>query len=154
MHTRAREYLSVQKSVLLLLCLSCLCTSAFVSPSSAQVQLFLVGNVHAPDSIKHDELKQIFLGKKTRWQNDSHISFALFADEYSYGLFLREFIGKTASQYKNYWKKQVFSGKGRMPKTFKDPQDVLEFLAATDGAICFLSNISIDSERLKIIRVE
>ena len=154
MCTTAREYIRLRKIVLLLLCVSCLYSSAFVSSSAPQNQLVMLGNIHAPDSLQAEELKQIFLGKKTRWQDDRHIGFALFTETESYKKFLKEYVGKTPAQYKNYWKKQVFSGKGRMPKSFKDPQKLLEFLSVTDGAIAFVSQLDIESERIKVLRIE
>jgi hypothetical protein len=51
--------------------------------------------------------------------------------------FLKDYVRKTPFQFKNYWKKQVFTGKGRMPKAFKQIEDEINFIANTEGAISF-----------------
>jgi ABC-type phosphate transport system substrate-binding protein len=117
--------------------------------------LVLVGNKSVVDSMKKEEIKQIFLGKKTRWEDDTKITFAVFSDKSACNLFLKDYIGKTYSQYRNYWKKQVFTGKGRMPMTFKNAEELVNFISITEGAISFVRAQDIDTtETVKIITVE
>jgi hypothetical protein len=49
--------------------------------------------------------------------------------------FLKQWVGMTPSQFKNHWRKQVFTGKGRMPRRFKSNATQLSFVDNTPGAI-------------------
>lgn len=116
--------------------------------------IVLVGHQDITDSLTKEEVKQIFLGRKTRWTDDTKITFVIFNDKEIYETFLKTYVRKTPFQYKNYWKKQVFTGKGRMPKFFKHSEDLINFLSQTEGAISFARLQDIDTNVVKIIPVE
>jgi len=136
--------------VLLALFIGFLSLSAFAEDE----QVVMIGHASIPDSLKKEEIKQIFLGRKTRWANDEKIIFVIFAEENTYKTFLKEYVGKTIFQYKNYWKKQVFTGKGRMPKAFRKSDDVIKFMSDTKGTISFVMANDVDLNTVKIISVE
>ncbi len=124
------------------------CLGLVNAPSSAQnavkPQFMIIGHAGVPETLTHDEIKQIFLGRMTR-KNGNSLGFIILKDATVYAAFLKASVGKTIAQYTNYWKKQVFTGKGRMPKMFEYPADVQAYVAATEGAISFLpSTIDID----------
>lgn len=106
-----------------------------------------------PASLPKEEIKQIFLGQKTRWDDNSVIHFVVCTEETSLLTFLKNYVKKTPIQYQNYWKKLVFSGKGIMPKMFDDTQKVLEFVSSTEGSISFISAQAVDAQRVTIITV-
>ena len=39
--------------------------------------------------------------------------------------FLRMYVGKTPQQFKNYWKSQVFTGRGKAPEAFTSPDELM-----------------------------
>ena len=49
--------------------------------------------------------------------------------------FVKKFAGKSAKQFTNYWRKMVFSGKGKMPQAFADEAALIAFVASTPGAL-------------------
>jgi ABC-type phosphate transport system substrate-binding protein len=124
------------------------------APLSEDQEIVLIGNASVVDMLKAEEVKQIFLGKKTRWADNSNIYFVLFNDKDAYTAFVNNYIGKTYSQYRNYWKKQVFSGKGRMPKSFKQLNKLLEYLAETEGSVGFMPLQELEHDAVKILRIE
>jgi ABC-type phosphate transport system substrate-binding protein len=119
-----------------------------------QDDIVLVGNKNVPDTLRKEDVKQIFLGKKTRWQDNSKITFVIFNEKDTFTAFLKTYIRKTYPQYRNYWKKQVFTGKGRMPKSFKQPKELFAFLADTEGAVSFVTAEHIDLKLVKVITIE
>lgn len=122
---------------------------------AADEQLVIIGHKDVADSLKKEDIKQIFLGRKTRWANDEKILFVVFAEKETYTTFLKEYVGKTVFQYKNYWKKQVFTGKGRMPKAFKTSEEVIKYVSSTEGAISFTMSQDIPADdSVKIIDIE
>ncbi len=124
------------------------------SSSAAEAEIVLVGHERIEDPLTQEEIQQIFLGKKTRWKDNTTIIFVIFNQEEVYKTFLRQYVQKTYSQYLNYWKKQVFTGKGRMPRMFNDPQELMAFLANTEGAISFARGRDVvEPNMVKIIPV-
>ena len=125
------------------------------APSAAASEKFaLVGNKDVPDTLDKEDIKQIFLGKRTFWDRDRQITFVIFSKEGIFNAFLKVYIGKTMDQYKNYWKKQVFTGKGRMPKAFEQSSDLSAYVAETSGAIGFLPEDDVNPEIVKLITIK
>jgi len=128
--------------------LSWFCLGLMNAPVSAQdavkPQFVIIGHAGVSETLTHDEIKQIFLGRMTR-KNGNSLGFIILKDKTVYAAFLKASVGKTIAQYTNYWKKQVFTGKGRMPKMFDDPADAQAYVAETEGAISFLpSTLDVD----------
>ena len=124
----------------------------FPVPSWTNAQEFvLVTHKYVEDALDRDDVKHIFLGKKTRWANNTSITFVLPADRELCALFFKEYLGKSYTQYFNYWKKQVFTGKGRMPVLLQNEQELLTFVAQTQGAISFVPAQHTSNEHINII---
>jgi len=116
-------------------------------------QFIVIGNESVPETLLRKEMKQIFLGRMTS-KDGNPIGFVIFTEKEVYAAFLKLSVGKTITQYTNYWKKQVFTGKGRMPMAFKNSAEVLEYVAETEGAISFLPPDDIvDTESVHLITV-
>jgi ABC-type phosphate transport system substrate-binding protein len=84
------------------------------------------------------DLKNMFLGKKTKLDGKSVVIATLRAGP-THTTFLKTWVAKTPSQFKNYWRKQVFTGKSRAPRAFKSEKDLLAFVRKTPGAIGYVS---------------
>ena len=137
-----------------------LCLQLFIGcsvlgvPLAGAQDIVMIGNESVADTLKAEEIKQIFLGKKTRWADNSTIHFVLLHDKDVFTAFVKNYLGKTYSQYRNYWKKQVFSGKGRMPESFKHVAGMLKYLSETEGAIGFMPLQELKHDAVKILRIE
>lgn len=128
---------------------------AMLDVRATDEQLVIIGHKDVADSLKKEDIKQIFLGRKTRWANDEKILFVVFVEKDTYTIFLKKYVGKTVFQYKNYWKKQVFTGKGRMPKAFKTSEEVIKYVSSTEGAISFTMSQDVPADdSVKIIAIE
>ncbi len=104
-------------------------------------------------SLKKKDIKKIFLGEKTRWDNNEKIEFVVLKDKKTYKKFLKQYVGKTLSQYRNFWKIKVFSGMDRMPKSFKNESDVISYVSETEGSISFVTSKQAYESNVKIISV-
>jgi ABC-type phosphate transport system substrate-binding protein len=127
-----------QLSIVLLIGLVLLPVFA-AEPAVTPESVVMIGHKAITDGLTRDSVKQIFLGRLTRWKDDTKITFVLLNEPKIYEAFLKAHVDKTIYQYTNYWKKQVFTGKGRMPKTFDTSAELIEFVAATEGAIGFVT---------------
>jgi ABC-type phosphate transport system substrate-binding protein len=127
--------------------------SIFTSTAHAQSAdlTFIVHASVSDNVISQKDLQQIFLGRKTTWSDKQKISIVLFDDENAYPLFLKK-IGKTNSQYSQYWKQQVFTGKGKDPLKIGTMEELIEYVANTEGAIAFVTK-PVKHEQIKSISI-
>jgi ABC-type phosphate transport system substrate-binding protein len=90
-------------------------------------------------SLSKQELQAIFLGEKTRWDDGKHITIINLETGDVQKSFLQAIVEKTPSQYENYWKKLIFTGKATAPKSTTDQSNVIEFVAGQQGAIGYVA---------------
>lgn len=126
----------------------------FVFPSAGSTgDVLIIANKDVPEnSVSMNEIKNIFTGKKTRWSNNEKINFVLTGSDETHRQFLQTYIRRTPQQFSRYWKKQVFTGKGRKPRGFNAEEDVIEYVAGTPGAIGYISTDSI-SNKVKVLGI-
>lgn len=105
------------------------------------------------DRLTKDEIKAIYLGKKTKWSDGSTIRFFLIKSPRSQSLFLEAYVGKTPEQYDNYWMQNVFTGKGEMPDMLENSKQMVEAVAGAAGGIGFTLEFT-PNDNIKIISVE
>ena len=105
------------------------------------------------DSIEEKEIEWIFLGKTTKIK-DLKISIVTLKEGDVHKLFLKDYLNKTESQYEIFWKKLVFTGKGKMPVTVKNDKEVIDFVKKNEGAIGYIGSTDDISEDVKVIEVK
>jgi ABC-type phosphate transport system substrate-binding protein len=103
------------------------------------------------DAISANDIRNIFLGKKTQWDNNQRIRFVLFTEETTYKTFITHYVRKTLYQYRNYWRKKVFTGTGMMPVMFNQCTQCIEYVNRTQGAISFVPANCIVPDDVKAI---
>lgn len=113
----------------------------------------IIANPSVSESaLSSQKISKIYLGKKTTWDNGTKISFALLKGD-THNHFLKSYIHKTDSQYKIFWKKQIFTGKGAPPQVFDSNKAMINFVAKTPGAIGYVSG-DVKAANVKTITVE
>lgn len=91
------------------------------SLSSAEVKKIYLGknkSVHAVDQSKGSELRQDFLSKV---------------------------VGKSEGQFKAYWSKKIFSGKGIPPKILANSYAVKSKVSSSAGTIGYIDSKDVDA---------
>ncbi len=125
----------------------------FFSICSASEFKVIVNRSVVIDSIKRSDLKKIFLGKKTLWENDDSIVPVIIGEKDIHNVFVRKIVKKTPSQFAIYWKRMVFTGRAKNLKTLKDEQAVLNYVTVTKGAVGYISKKNRHIQNVKIISV-
>ena len=101
--------------------------------------LVLVAHPDIPvDQLSMRELKRIYLGKSTRWTGGQTIRPVMLQDGDAFETFVTEALDRTEENFSVYWKRMVFTGKGRPPRTFDDAESLAFYLTITEGAIGYL----------------
>lgn len=103
-------------------------------------------------SIRGDVLKDIFIAKKTQWDNGQKINFATMKSCDIQKAFLKTYIKKTPSQYQRYFRTLVFTGKGKIPRAFSTEAEVVSYVSKTSGAIGYVSS-GAEAGSVKILTV-
>lgn len=90
-------------------------------------------------SLSREDAQAIFLGERTKWDDGKSIKIAVLETGGAHKAFLQDVVSKTPSQFDNYWKKKVFTGKSAAPKTFGDAQSLTEYVSGQPGAIGYVA---------------
>jgi len=127
---------------------------ALIAPvSSSAGEVVIIANENVPIlALTGDDIKQIFLGKKSTWDNGDKIVIAVQDRTDASDIFLTTYVTKNAYQYGIYWKKQVFTGRGKAPRSFSSDHEIVQFVSQTPGAIGYVSS-GTDAGKAKTIAV-
>jgi len=114
-------------------------TSAFAEDSTKLIESFheLTCNGCEIESLDKYAVKRILKGKTRLWKDGNRIILSILHDPSNKGYreFLKKHPGMTPRQFRNYWRKKVFSGTGSMPKFMKTKSEVKEFIQKNKGAV-------------------
>ena len=122
----------------------CLSISVYNIASSAAMNaknpndVIIIAHPDLQESLSRQDIKRIFLNKRKLWDDNRVITFAMLKDNDVHTNFLRDFVHKTPSQYRCYFRRLVFTGKGRPPKMFDSRQRLVEFVSKNAGAIGYV----------------
>ena len=126
-------------------------TSALNASTDTREPIIITNPKVTATSLTRDEVKNIFLGIKTKWEDGNPITFVILKDETIHNTFLEKYINYTPSKFSKYWRGLIFSGKGKCPKTLKDTNEALQFVAETEGAIAYVLTVN---ENVKTIIIK
>lgn len=109
------------------------------SPDEQMAGVVIIGNKNIPESsLSKMDIQNVFLGKKTKL-GGTKITFVILKSGDVHESFLKEYLSRTPSQYNKYWKKMIFTGKGKAPKVFETEEALVEYVKASEGAIGYIS---------------
>jgi ABC-type phosphate transport system substrate-binding protein len=92
--------------------------------------------------ITDTDLRAIFTGTRTRFADGSHAVPVTLKGGPVHEVFLRNHVGEGPEEFRAEWRKVVFTGQGAMPKAFDSESSLVEYVAATPGAVGYVSRIS------------
>ncbi len=113
--------------------------SLAISPASAGGIQVITSQSTPVDTIDDGTIKKVFLGKTKSWPDGNGVEFVILKSGDVHDGFLKAYVKKSSSQFKTYWKKQVFTGKGKNPKSFDSESDLVTYISGKSGAIGYVS---------------
>ncbi len=90
----------------------------------------------AIESISLAELRDLYTGRTAYWQGGESVVIVVLAERTD--PVLKEISGMEPSQFRTFWQRMVFSGRGHQPKTATDAVGVATLIAANKGAIAIV----------------
>ena len=146
----------VKKSILIFLTLLLVTQSMALNPGlwscfAITIEPIIIANPKVTDqSLVRSDVKNIFLGKKTKWKDGTPITIVILEEGTTHKDFLEKYVKLTPFQFDRYWKTLAYSGRGKYPKKLP-PGEALEYIAATDGAIGYVAS---SNDTVKTIRIK
>lgn len=122
-----------------------------VLASSCYAGVAVVVNPANADAFSDSDISRVFLGKKKTFASGGAIR-ALQPKEgdASRTVFVKGLLNKSEQQYKAYWAKLLFTGKGKPPQELGSSAAVKAEVAANVDAIGFIDAADVDSS-VKVI---
>lgn len=105
------------------------------------------------DSISRAELRGVFTGSATRLKDGSHVKPVLLKEGPTHAAFVSSDLSLSEAGLLVCWRGLVFSGQSVMPHSFESEAAEVEFIAATPGAIGYIS-VSTPHAAVKVLQVK
>ncbi len=105
------------------------------------------------DSLSLEMISDIYQGHTGKWENGRTIRVVMLKKGATHERFSEEVVGISTANLKKLWKKVIFSGSGTPPKILRSEDKCVEYIAATDGAIGYISTAT-DHEGVKILEIQ
>jgi hypothetical protein len=86
-----------------------------------------------------DDIAGVFTGDKSTLSDGSKVTPVTLKAGPAHEAFLKEYIGKSDPAFRTAWRSLVFTGQGSMPKTLDTEAAMVDYVAATPGAIGYVS---------------
>lgn len=130
----------------------------FLALFSTQLKAEIAVIVHPSMDIAamtQDNVQRIFQGKATRFENDkvanpiNQSEGNAIRDE-----FITKVLDKTDGQYRAYWSRLIFTGKGAPPKDMGGDADVKKLVADNPNMIGYIDVMSVDDSVKVVLTVK
>jgi ABC-type phosphate transport system substrate-binding protein len=105
----------------------------------AQEVAVIVNSSVKASSASADDIRAVFTGDKTTLGDGSHVAPVILKSGTDHEAFLKTYVGKGDAAYRTAWRSLVFTGQGSMPKTVDSDAAMVDYVAATPGAIGYVA---------------
>jgi ABC-type phosphate transport system substrate-binding protein len=121
-------------------CLSILFVCAVLGCAVARAQdvVVIVNDGVKATSASADDVRGVFTGDKSSLGDGSKVTPVTLKGGPANDTFLKAYVGKSDAAFRTAWRSLVFSGQGSMPKTVDSEAAMVDYVAATPGAIGYV----------------
>jgi ABC-type phosphate transport system substrate-binding protein len=127
------------------------CLIFFISGASAQVAVIAHKSV-PEDKISKEILLDFYTGDIRQWSNKEPVVVFDLKPKGDVKDIFYDYLGKSTSRIKSIWMKNMLSGEGNPPEALESEEKMVEKVAATPGAIGFVSQSKVNAE-VKVMEV-
>jgi ABC-type phosphate transport system substrate-binding protein len=124
-----------------------------VCPAPANDIVIIVNKGVAVESMEKEALRDLFLGNISVWPDDKKINFAILGSSETHQSFVQTYTRKTESQFQAWWKRKLFTGTGKFPPKFSTDQEMIDYVAKTEGGLGYVSSGAAIGDGVKILTV-
>jgi len=120
--------------------------------ATAQDVIIVVNKGTSISEISLGQLRDIFTGARSRFNNGGRALPVLLKGGAVHEVFLHHYVGDSPEEFRLRWRKAIFTGQGSMPREFATEGAMLEYVAATPGAIGYVSRV-VDPQAVKVVTI-
>lgn len=102
--------------------------------------------------ISEAQLRDIFTGVRSRLDDGTRALPVLLKGGPAHEVFLIRHLRISPEEFRARWLKAVFTGQGSMPREFSSEAALLAYVAATPGAIGYVSRVP-DADSVRILTI-
>jgi hypothetical protein len=102
--------------------------------------------------ITSTQVRELFTGVHSRFSDGSRAVPVTLKGGPAHEVFLRNYVGEDPAEFRVRWRKAVFTGQGAMLKELSSESALLDYVAATPGAIGYVSRVS-SPDSVKVLTV-
>ena len=129
--------------------------SLMVWVSVGQAQVAIIAHKTVPISeIKKAEVLDFYTGDIKKWDNQMPVIVFDLKTKSEVKASFYNFLGKSPSRMKSIWLKRMLSGEGEPPQALESEDEMVKRVAATVGAIGFVSKAKIYGEVKTLLIIE
>lgn len=121
----------------------------FISTQALAEIAVIVNPGSGVSSLSSSEVKALYLGKSKSLKPYNRAKGSKIREE-----FMDKVVGKSESQFKAYWSKKIFSGKGTPPKVLDGNAAVKSRIAGSVKAIGFIDSSAVDRTVKVVYKVQ
>lgn len=143
------------KRTVLLTVIFALLVAGWSTTAQGSDDFVVIVNSNNPISeISKSELSSYLLKKRSKWDHGVSVEPADLESGSDVRAAFSEVVhGRTVASIKNYWQRQIFSGRGVPPKEVKSDSEMVSHVSGDPGAIGYVSpNVQLD-DGVKRVRV-
>ena len=123
-------------------------------PAQAADWVLVASSKAGITQLSQDDVINIYLGRYRRL--DSGITAEPIdqpADSALKTRFYRQLVNKSLAEINAYWARLVFSGKTQPPRTVRNSEEALQFVASHPGAMAYVDRIKTDGRVVVIFEI-
>jgi hypothetical protein len=124
----------------------------FCAAANAQDVVVVANAGVSVSQIDSLQLREIFTGVRSRFKDGSRAIPVVLKGGPAHEVFLRHHVGQGPDEFRMLWRKAVFTGQGAMLKEFASESAMLDYVAATPGAIGYASRVT-PRDSIKVLTV-
>ena len=113
--------------------------AAGIFSNCARAQLVIANPSVKSSDVSKSDLRDVFTGAASSFKDGSHVTPVLLKAGAANDEFLSAYVGKADGPFKAGWRSLVFSGQAAMPKSLDSEAALVEYVAATPGAIGYVT---------------
>lgn len=125
---------------------------SFCMQARAQDVLIVANKSVTVSQVKENELRDLFTGARSKFSDGSRAVPVILKGGPTHEVFLHRHVGDTPDEFRMRWRKAVFTGQGSLLKEFSTEAALLDYVAATPGAIGYVSRV-LDPSAVKVLNV-
>jgi hypothetical protein len=116
----------------------------------AHAEVAVIVNLSNNNALDKGTISKIYLGKTKSFADGGKIKAVGQNGTAVAKAFTQSVVGKSSSQFKAYWSKLIFTGKGTPPEVLSNDQAVIDFVASNPQGIGYIDGAKV-TDAVKIV---